>query len=220
MENIAKICIALTVTIIVLFCVYLFIFIKKKIETQALLNEKKRTEILPYKLLRINFSKRMIMHRVCLPYTALPDSNCYNIDLLIVCNGGILMITVKDLKGTVENPFRGDWRQFYNNQITQFKNPFEESNNYARALCNLLKRDKMINIPIRSVVCYLDKKTRFKNRMEQLLVADKLVPYIKDMSKNRFLSRMEMENVLFCIRQSRRNVKKPVKNKPEGIARK
>lgn len=207
MEYFAKICIASMVILIALFCVYLFFKIKKTIETKTLLNQKIRTEDLPYKLLKIIFSKRRIMRRIYLPYTSEPDSRLFCVDLLVINHGGILLITVKNLKGSIENPFRGDWRQFYKNNITQFRNPFEESGVYARALGNFFKQENMANIPIRSAVCYLDGKTRFKNRIEQLLVADKLVPYIKDMGKNRFLSGMEINNVAYAIRINRRSVK-------------
>lgn len=207
MEYFAKICIACMVILIAFFCVYLFLKIKKKTETKTLLNQKNRTEDLPYKLLKINFKKRRIMRHIYLPYTSEPDSRLFYVDLLVINHGGILLITVKHFRGSIENPFRGDWRQFYNNNITQFCNPFEESGVYARALGNIFKQDNMANIPIRSAICYLDGKTRFKNRIEQLLVADKLVPYIKDMGKNRFLSGMEINNVAYAIRINRRSQK-------------
>ncbi|MHB1154680.1 MAG: nuclease-related domain-containing protein [Eubacteriales bacterium] len=208
MEYFAKICISFMVIIIAFFCVYLFFKIKKAIETKMLLNQTIRTEELPYKLLKINFSKQRIMRRVYLPYTREPDSRIYCIDLIVINHGGVLLISVKDYKGTIENPFRGDWRQFYNSNIIQFRNPFEESSIYSRALGNLLKKEKMLNIPIRSAVCYINSKTRFKNRIEQLLAADRLISYINDMAKNRFLSRKEIKNTIHIIQ----NIRKTIKN--------
>lgn len=207
MEYFAKFCIALMVIIIVVFCVYLFFKIKKAVKTKILLNQNIRTEDLPYKLLKINFLKHRIMRRVYLPYTVGPDSRIYCIDLLVINHGGILLISLRNLKGTIENPFRGDWRQFFNSNITQFRNPLEESSIYARALGNLLKKNKVVNIPIRSAVCYIDGKTNFKNRIEQIIAADKLIPYIKDMAKNRFLSGMEINNTINIIQSNRKSVK-------------
>lgn len=207
MEYFAKICISFMFIIIAFFCVYLFYKIKKAIETKMLLNQNIRTEELPYKLLKINFSKQRIMRRVYLPYTSEPDSRIYCIDLIVINHGGVLLISIKDYHGTIENPFRGDWRQFYNNNIIQFHNPFEESSIYSRALGNLLKKEKMLNIPIRSAVCYIDSKTRFKNRIEQLLAADRLIAYINDMAKNRFLSGKEIKNTIHIIQNMRKTIK-------------
>lgn len=207
MEYFANICITFMVILIAFFCVYLFFKIKKAIETKMLLNQNIRTEELPYKLLKINFLKQRIMRRVYLPYTREPDSRIYCIDLIVINHGGVLLISVKNYKGTIENPFRGDWRQFFNNNIIQFCNPLEESSIYSRALGNLLKKEKMVNIPIRSAVCYIDSKTRFKNRIEQLLAADKLIPYINDMAKNRFLSGKEINNTIHIIQNIRKSIK-------------
>lgn len=207
MEYFAKICIAFMVILIAFFGIYLFFKIKKTIETKMLLNQIVRTNELPYKLLRINFLKQRIMRNVYLPYTLEPNSRFYCIDLIVINHGGVLLISVKDYKGTIENPFRGDWRQFFNNNITQFRNPFEETGIYSRALSNLLKKEKMMNIPIRSAVCYIDNKTRFKNRIEQLLVSDKLIPYINDMGKNRFLSGKEIKNTIHIIHNNRKLIR-------------
>lgn len=207
MEYFAKICIIFMVILIAFFCVFLFFKFKKAIQTIMLLNQNIRTEELPYKLLKINFLKQRIMRHVYLPYTCEPNSRIYCVDLIVINHGGVLLISIKDYKGTIENPFRGDWRQFFNNNITQFHNPFEESSIYSRALGNLLKKDKMVNIPIRSAVCYIDNKTRFKNRIEQLFAADKLIPYINDMAKNRFLSGKEINNTIHIIQNIRRTIK-------------
>lgn len=207
MEFFAKICIAFMIILIAFFCLYLFFKTKKVIETKMLLNQNIRTEELPYKLLKINYLKQRIMRHVYLPYTHEPNSRIYCIDLIVINHGGVLLISVKDYKGTIENPFRGDWRQFFNNNITQFRNPFEETGIYSRALGNLLKKEKMMNIPIRSAVCYLENKTRFKNRIEQLIASDKLIPYINDMGKNRFLSSKEIKNTIHIIHNYRKLIK-------------
>lgn len=208
MEYFAKICITVMIILTVVFCVFIFIKIKKAIETRILLHQENHIEILPYKLLKINFSNKTIMRRVFLPFTQEPDSKLFCVDLIIVNNGGILLISIKDFKGSIENPFKGDWRQFYNNNIIQFCNPLEENSIHSRAINKLFKNEKMNNIPIRSAVCYLDGKTRFKNKIEQILTADKLVPYIKDMSKNRFLSKKEINNSIHIIQKNRKHVKK------------
>lgn len=203
----AKFCIAVMIILTALCCLYLFVKIKTKIQTEMLLRQKRRTEDLPYNLLKINVAKRSIMRRVYLPFTHEPDSKLYYIDLITVNRGGVLLITVRNFKGTIENPFKGDWRQFYNNSITQFNNPLEEGSYHARAIAALLKKDNLINVPIRYAVCYIDNKTRFKNRIEQIITADKLIPYIKDMSKNRFLTHREINKTIVNIQNIRKSVR-------------
>lgn len=215
MEYFVKICIAFMIILTAFFCLLLFFGIKKAIKTKSLLNQGNRNDHLPFKLLRINFNKRRIMRRVYLPYTEEPDSPLYCVDLLVINHGGILLLSVKNLKGTIENPFRGDWRQFYNSTITQFRNPLEENSIYARALTNLLKNEKVINVPIKSAICYIDAKTKFKNKIEQLIPADKLIPYVKDMAKNRFLSGIEINNTTNLIQKKRKNMNNSGINPPQ-----
>ncbi|MDD4773625.1 MAG: nuclease-related domain-containing protein [Eubacteriales bacterium] len=207
MEYFAKFCIAVMIILTAIFCVYLFVKIKNKIQTEILLRQKNRTVDLPYNLLKTNLAKRSIMRRVYLPFTEEPDSNIYYIDLITVNRGGVLLITVKNLKGTIENPFKGDWRQFYNDNITQFRNPLENGSYHARSLAALMKKYKLVNIPIKYAVCYIDNKTRFKNRIEQIIAVDKLIPYIKDMSKNRFLSNKEIFRTISVIQNMRKSIR-------------
>ncbi len=208
MEYFVKICIAFMIILTVFFCLFLFFVIEKALKTRLLLHQENRTDHLPLKLLRINFQKRRIMRRVYLPYTEEPDSPLYCVDILVINHGGILLLSVKNLQGTIENPFRGDWRQFYNSTITQFRNPLEESSINARALTNLLKNQKVMNVPIKSAICYIDIKTKFKNKIEQLIPADKLIPYVKDMAKNRFLSGIEINKTTNLIQKKRKNFNK------------
>jgi len=204
MDTWVKVIIAAGVIAAACLVLFLFFRIRAWAETRALLNARPRKSSLPLRLLLANFPSANVMNRVILPVTDAPGSPCFSADLLMIHRGGVLMITVRDLRGNVDNPYRGDWRQFAGQKVLQMKNPVETGAVCCRAMNNLLQREQVSNIPIRHLLVYLDPRTRFKIRMEQVLPADKLVPAVKDMRREKFLSAREIRRVRAILQKKRR----------------
>ncbi len=159
-------------------------------------------------LLRANFLPQMVF---CHPRFAVPGANGATIDVdhILVSRGGILLISVCPYSGTIENPFHGDWRQFYGSNIVQFRNPLERNTRNAAVISALLKQEKLHNIPISGIAVFPDNKTQFKNRIEQVMTVNRLVVYGKDMNKSRFLSIGEIHRTLAALRKYRVISKRP-----------
>lgn len=208
MDTIAKICIAAAVIICALIVICAAFKIKKAVESTLVLRNGKRDESIVWRLLKINYPALRIMRRVILPYNLSRDSKLFKIDAININHGGVLLITVKNFHGMIEDPFHGDWRQFYGQAITRLHNPLEQNLQYSNALKAQFRSMELINIPVQSLVVYLDPKTRFKNRIEQLLLVDRLTTYIHDMDKNRFLSKQEINKVIIAIRKCSRHPSK------------
>ena len=207
MDVFLKFCIGAAIVLAGIFLVCFIFFIKAVVETKILLNSGVKSNNLVYKLMCANFRKSHIMRTSHFPFTSEAQSKLFRADVIAVNRGGILLITVRDLRGTVENPFRGDWRQFLGTKIMQMPNPLETNGLHTRSLDNILKREGVKNVPVKSVVVYFDEKTKFKNRVEQIMCITKLVSYAKDMNKDRFLTGHEIRNTVSVLRRCRRRVK-------------
>lgn len=204
MDNLIKIGIGIGVFAVAVLVIVLFLRIRAWAETRALLGANPRKPSLPLRLLLANFPAGNVLHRVILPVADAPQSPCFSSDILMIHRGGVLLMSVRDLHGNVDNPFRGDWRQYAGGQMLQMKNPEEMGALCCRALNNLLQREQISNIPIRHLTVYLDNRTRFKIRMEQVIPVDRLVPLIRDMRREKFLSSGEIRRVKAVIQKKRR----------------
>ncbi len=208
MDIFVKFCIGTAVILTAVFLVYIILKLKAYIETQLLLSSKEKSGDLIYKLLAANFSKSHIMKQPIFPFSDDPASKLFRVDYLIVNRGGILLITIRDLHGTIENPFRGDWRQFYNSNITQMKNPLDINAMLSNSVNNIFKREHVDNIPVKTILTYYDSNTKFKNKIEQIVCVSKLISYVKDMDKNHFLTISEILKTIKILSQNRRSIKR------------
>jgi len=146
------------------------------------------------------YRKKYIFRNVYFPDDRYGDRTVET-DIIFVCKGGICVIEVKGIKGFIENPIKGDWNQFYNNNVFMFQNPFEQNVSHIKAVKNILIREELPNIPVHNIVVFTDKRVKFKFREDMLLKADKLLPFLHDLNKNRFVSRQEITNVVKIIRK-------------------
>lgn len=203
METISKICVAISVIVISLILLRTAFWIRSRVLSCRILGSMRmdigcKRQI--GELLHANFLSFCIFSRPRFPVPGNSDA-AIEIDHIVVNRGGILLISVCPFSGTVENPFHGDWRQFYRQEIVQFRNPLDRNGANARVLNALLKREKLYNIPISGIAVFPDHRTRFKNRIEQVMTVNRLIPYIKDMNKSRFLSEGEIRRTVRALRK-------------------
>ena len=123
MDLFAKFSIALAVVCAAVLLVWLFFIIKRMIISNMLLNQPDRSEKTVLKLLTVNYKSDKLLKNVVFPFNLSPDSKLFRTDAILVNRGGVLIVTIRNMHGTVENPFHGDWRQFHANAIKQLRNP-------------------------------------------------------------------------------------------------
>jgi len=201
MDWLIKICIAAAVIIAAILIIFIAFAIKKEVESILLLRNTKRNVSMVHRLLYANYGSSRVMRNMIFPYNFSPNSRLFKVDAININHGGVLLITIKNYHGMIENPFHGDWRQFFAKKIDRLPNPLEINAKYAGSINMQLKSMNISNVPVRSLVVYLDPKTRFKNRIEQIVLIDRLRAYIHDMNKNRFLSSLEMRNVSTALKK-------------------
>ncbi len=202
MDIFVKICIALSVAALAVFLGWLAFKIKRMLETHALLRAKDKGLVLIHKLLEINYSSDLQLHCVLFPSNFSPDSKLFFTDAVLVTHGGVIIIAMRDLHGSIDNPYRNQWRQFYRKTITNLSNPVELLDAQKVSLDRYLKSRNIANVPIHRAVVYLDPQTHFKiSDMPGIVPADKLVPFIHDINKDVMLRRSEMNAVASALKQ-------------------
>ena len=206
MEKYVKFLITLsTVTAVLLVLVIIAVivhYLKTQAETEKLLNNGKRDGNFVYNLLRTYFSKGHIFKRILLP--VLPSNGEFKplpTDLILVERGGIFVIKTVNASGAIDNSMPTSWFVHNSKGVFEIPNPFEQNFLSVRTIKEILRREKIYNIPLYNIVVFTGRKVTFKKRSEKLFSADYLLPALSDMNRNKFLSQNEISSVILAIKK-------------------
>ncbi len=122
------------------------------------------------------------------------------IPLIVIGSGGILIAEEKHMHGFIEDPMRGDWRQFSGNRIIQFSNPIEVNSKRIKELEKLM-RDRGFKADVKGIVVFTYKDVRFKNRLKQVYSAESSVKYIRSFMNNKCLTSSQVKSLCVFIRR-------------------
>lgn len=206
LEKFVKFLITLsTITAVLLVLVIIAVivhYLKTQSTTEKLLNNGKRDGNFVYNLLRTYFSRGHIFKRVLIP--SLPSKGnaaALPTDIILVERGGIFVIKTINASGAIDNSNPASWFIHNSKGVYEIPNPFEKNHLTLRSIKEILRREKIYNIPLHSVVVFTGRKVVFKKRFEKLLTAERLVPVLSDMNKNKFLSQNEISGVILAIKK-------------------
>ena len=201
MEKLAEFLLGLTyvcLALVVLTIIALWINSKRvKANVSKLLSSNERGADFVYRLLRTSFPASKILRQAILP---LDNGQRAMADLILVDNGGVFVIRVKNFPGKVDNSNRATWTVENSKGVGEFPNPFEQNRYALSAIDGILKREKLYNVPKHNVVVFSQRRTAFKIRSEKLTTADNLIEMLKDVNKNRFLTGKEVTAALTAIK--------------------
>lgn len=150
--------------------------------------------------------RKNVLKNIYLPVSGSSAMKLCKSDYIVVNPGGVIVITVKAMKGYIENPMRGDWRQFYGDRAVQFENPFEKNATNMRAVNNILKSENMLDIPIKSIIVFTSSDVEYKNRFSQIVSPERAVTYIDQQRRTRVIDRKQIDRVLYILNNHRKNV--------------
>ena len=186
--------VAVIVVLLIVMCILLYILktVRGEINAKKILKYGRQSEDFIYNLLRTHYSAGNIMRNA---YYRLGNGGTTEIDIVLVAGNGIQVIEVKGMKGYIENPFKGDWCQMYKNKTLMFQNPFEQNVTHIRAIQHIIHKEKIPNIPIRNIVVFTDPNVKFKFKEEMLLTSNKLLPFLADLNRNKFLKSKEIRRI-------------------------
>lgn len=201
MEKLAEFLIGLT-----LFCLALVVLTilalwinSKRIKSNIVrqLSSNDRSGDFVYRLLKTSYPASRILRQAVLP---LDDGSRAMADLVLVDNGGVFIIRIKNFPGKIDNSNRATWTVENSKGVGEFPNPFEQNRYALSAVDSILKREKLYNVPKHNVVVFSQKRTVFKIRSEKLVTADNLIETLNDINKNRFLTGKEVNAALTAIK--------------------
>lgn len=162
------------------------------------------------------FGREAVKYRVRLPqklYSAPTDALL--IDCMIISQGGITILELLPFKGALDNPYIGEWGIKTVNGIQSFSNPFEAGNAHVEVLRKLLATAGIYNAAIQVIVLMQEDQVVLHYHNEKILTPAKLITYIKDQNRNRFLGRSEQKKVMTLLdRFTEQSIRKQKHSRP------
>jgi len=196
-EVFSAVAVIIVLLAVISILLYLLKTIRGEINAKKILKYGRQSEDFIYNLLRTHYSANNILRNA---YYRLGNGTT-EIDIVLVASNGIQVIEVKGMKGYIENPFKGDWCQMYKNKVLMFQNPFEQNVAHIRAIQQIIRKEKIANIPIRNIVVFTDPNVKFKFKEEMLLTSNKLMPFLADLNRNKFLKSKEVRHISKILRK-------------------
>lgn len=207
----------LTVTILTGIAIVLIIawsiykYIRNAKIAEQLLHGSRRGSNFAYNLLKTAFPKSHIFNKIdFIVNPKSPTAAKIPADLVLVDRGGVVVIKVQNMSGSVDNPINdGTWTVTNSKGTTGFANPFVVNRPAVKYLESMLNHEGIDNVPIYSIAVFTGKKVAFKNKMNQLLTAERFISAVKDINRNKFLSSTEVSDSISAVKKH--SVPQPVK---------
>lgn len=195
---------------------YVVMYVRSRANAAKILQSGRKSNNFIFNLLATTFPRKNIFKNVIIPVSRNEGGNVTT-DLILVNHGGIAVIKECREVGKIDNPVKGDWTKVNGSDVQTFPNPFEQNIPAMRAIEQIVKHEKLYNIPIRNIVVFsaANKNVQFKNKYEQLLLPGKVITAMRNMNQNRFLSYFEVYRTAEALRKyvkQRRPAPRPSNN--------
>jgi len=201
---VSAVCVVVVVILMVSVSAIIVITLKRSTDAENVLASNRLNRSFIPDLLKTSFFPQQLIKWITIPYNpAVMSDGLVNIENIVVTRGGIMVISTLNVSGYIDNPAHNNWIEYANGHITPMRNPMELNEANARAVRNLLRAEKLMNIRVHNILVYPDPQTQFKYRSESVVPADALIPYIRDLSKMKFIPWFEVKKVTDTIRKYR-----------------
>lgn len=153
-----------------------------------------------HNLLAVTCGSDSVKYNIRLPrklYTS--SESALLIDCMIISRGGITILEILPVKGALDNPYVGAWGVKTADGVQTFPNPFEVGSAHIEALRKLLATAGIFNAAIQVVPLLPNDQIVLHYHNEKILTPAKLIPYIKDQNRNRFLGRTEQKKAIALL---------------------
>ena len=192
MKNFSTVVIVVTLMAVVIVLTFLIKTIRSEINAKKILQYGRKSENFIYDLLHTHYGAGKIIRNA---YYKLNNGYTTEIDMILVGKAGIMVFEIKAMKGFIDNPFKGDWCQMYNNKVLMFQNPFDQNVTHINAIKQILRKESIPNVKLHNIVVFTEPSVKFKHKEEMLLTSNNLLPFIADLNRNKFLKSGEIRNV-------------------------
>ena len=119
---------------------------------------------------------------------------------LVVNRGGIFVIESVRGSGFVDINEGGKWNRIINDKFNTFDDPFIKNTQRVKDMKTFLRDEGVENIPVHNIVVFTGRTVKFSKRLNGLITANDLTPFMIDLNKDRFLSHKEIRDVVKLIK--------------------
>ena len=123
-----------------------------------------------------------------------------DIGLVFVNRGGIFVIESVRGSGFVDINEGGKWNRIINDKFNTFDDPFIKNTQRVKDMKTFLRDEGVENIPVHNIVVFTGRTVKFSKRLNGLITANDLTPFMIDLNKDRFLSHKEIRDVVKLIK--------------------
>ncbi len=111
------------------------------------------------------------------------------------------------MDGFIENPMRGDWRQFHGDRIIQFQNPCERNAVHIAAIRRLLDARGIKYGSAKGIVVFTGHDYRFKNNFAQVLSAEGSLDYLGGEMRGRIITPEQVDTICRVLKQQNHRIR-------------
>ncbi len=198
-----KFFITVGIILYIIFMLWVIWVIYSRITARKIMREGRNKKSFAYNYLSTRFSRINIIRNVKLLITGSSSRGSYiaDIGLVFVNRGGILIIDSIPGAGYIDITEGGQWNRIINDKYYSFDDPFLQSRQKQKAMKKFLRKEGVENIPVHNVVLFTGKRVKFSKRINGLVTANELAPFMKDVNRDRFLSAKEIREVVRLLKQ-------------------
>lgn len=120
------------------------------------------------------------------------------IDSLLVTKGGLAIISICDKSGRIDNSKQDIWVQSFHDKIIEFENPLTKNEANKKIIYNIIRENRLRNIPLYNIVVFMDKNTELLAEVENVFRIDELPVMLRQLNHESALTLLEM----FKLRQA------------------
>lgn len=199
-----KFFIVLGVILSVVFMLWAAFVIYSRITAKKIMNEGRNKKSFTFNFLSMRFSRLDVLKNVNLHIDspAVPNGRYIaDIGLVFVNKGGLIIIDTVPGSGFVDINEGGQWSRSVNDKCYTFEDPFNHGRHKVKAMKTFLRNEGVENVPVNYVVLFSGKRVKFSKRLNGLITAEGLVPYIKDVNMDKYLTYREIRSVVRLLRE-------------------
>ena len=199
-----KFFITVGIILYIIFMVWLIWVIYSRITARKIMREGRNKKNFAFSYLSTRFSRLNTIRNVKLLIESFPERRgkyIADLGLVFVNKGGIMIITTVPGSGFIDITEGGMWNRIVNDKFYSFEDPFIRSKENVKSMKFFLRNEGVENIPVHDVVIFSGKRVKFSKRLNGLITANEIAPFMSDVNKDKFLTSKEIRAVVKLLKQ-------------------
>lgn len=199
-----KFFITVCIILYIVFMLWLIWVIYSRITARKIMREGRNKKSFAFNFLSTRFSRTNTIRNVKLLIND-PNVNggryISDVGLVFVNKGGIMIVDTIPGSGFIDITEGGEWNRILNGKYYTFDDPFIRIQQKVASVKLFLRSEGVENVPVKPIVLFSGRRVKFSKRIQGLVNANELVPYIKDLNTDKYLTNGEIRSVVKLLKQ-------------------